>query len=78
VYRLNSALTSLQWFMHQYRQTQSSESQNFFSKYPFILSKYSTDNLDGNQNQAYKGYAGYLLGFGQGETTGFHEMTPPD
>lgn len=78
VYRLNSALTSLQWFMHQYRQTQSSESQNFFSKYPFILSKYSTDNLDGNQNQAYKGYAGYLLGFGQGETTGFHEMTPSD
>lgn len=78
VYRLNSALTSLQWFMHQYRQTQSSEQQNFFSKYPFILSKYSTENLDGNQNQAYKGYAGYLLGFGQGETTGFHEMTPSD
>ena len=76
VYRLNSSFTHMTWFLHQYQTTQTGKGQNLLADYPNLLYKY---NSEGELNKKYKGYANYVLGFGNGDdVVNFNEMTAAD
>lgn len=80
-YRLNSAITHLQWFMHQYKETQEAQNTphtNILVENPLLLSKYTDGSLN-EFNTYYKGHAAYFLGIGNSESyTSFNELPPSD
>lgn len=78
VYRLNSAITQIPWFLHQYKSTQVAQGQNFLVDNPVILSKYKDRTLT-EWNNDYKNYISYLLGIGNEDVyTPFNELPPHD
>lgn len=78
VYRLNSAITQIPWFLHQYRSTQVAQGQNFLVDNPLLLSKYKDKTLT-EWNNDYKNYVSYLLGIGNEDAyTSFNELPPHD
>lgn len=85
VYRLNSALTHTQWFMHQYRQSAPYAGLNFLVDNPIVLSKYKTLQKDTKKrilsewNSKYKGQIAYMLGIGDASNyTGYDKLPPAD
>lgn len=82
VYRLNSALTNLSWFLRQYKQTNDKSNFNFLVDNPLLLTKYTGitgGKFSDEHNTYYKGYANYILGVGDSENyQNFAELPPAD
>lgn len=70
VYRIQSALSQLDWFIHQYITTQHNRGQNFLADHPQLLTKYNDVkaqngvDFNANKNQYYKDYVSFNLGVG--------------
>ena len=70
VYRIQSAFSQLDWFIHQYASTQHNVGQNFLVDHPQSLTKYNDVkmpqgvSMEANKNTFYKDYAAFILGAG--------------
>ena len=70
VYRIQSALSQMDWFIHQYATTQHGRGQNFLVDHPQLLTNYNDVKasngiaVTASKNQYYKGYVTFNLGVG--------------
>ncbi len=85
VYRIQSAISQLDWFIHQYASTQNNTGQNFLVDHPQLLTKYNDVkaqngiSIEASKNTYFKEYVSFMLGAGnESDYTDYRKFSVSD